>query len=473
MTTLKYLGAAAAGAALMLFASVTIAPANGAPAVTPVAASPAIVIAGQPVTSLAPIIKRAGPAVVNIAARGTQAMPNNPFYDDPFFRRFFGVPPQRREREVQSQGSGVIVDAAKGYIVTNHHVVDGAAEIRVTLQDERSFPAKLVGADERTDLAVIKIEGGNLKALPLADSDKLEVGDFVIAIGNPFGLAHTVTSGIVSGLGRRGLNAENYEDFIQTDAAINPGNSGGALIDLSGNLVGINAAIISRSGGNMGIGFAIPVNMVRNVMGQLIEHGSVERGVLGIIGGDVPEAVAETLGVKGRGGALVNQVTPGGGADKAGVQAGDVVVAIDGKAIAGMGELRNRIGLMRKGQKVKLGLIRDGKPLNLTATIMGMEASATSGAAAHEKLSGASFGEIDERSPFYGRLKGAMVLAVEPGSNADTRGRLEAGDVIVAVNRRAISGVAELNRALKSLDPNAAFLLEIRRGNMRMVFTVQ
>ncbi len=432
--------------------------------------------AAVPITSLpaslAPIITLAGPAVVNIAARGTQQAPNNPYYDDPFFRRFFGVP-QPREREVASQGSGVIIDAKKGYIITNHHVVDGATEIRVTLQDERSFSAKLVGSDERTDVAVIQIIAPNLKALPLADSDQLEVGDFVIAIGNPFGLDHTVTSGIVSGLGRRGLNAENYEDFIQTDAAINPGNSGGALIDLAGNLVGINAAIISRSGGNMGIGFAIPVNMVRNVMNQLIEHGAVERGVLGIVGGDVPPELADDLGVKGRGGALVNQVAPSGGAEKAGVQAGDVLVAVDGKAVAGMSELRNRIGLLRKGQKVKLDLIRDGKPLSLTATILGAETAAVTDGAVHEKLAGASFGEIDERSPFYGRLKGAMVLAVVPDSNAARRGKLEAGDVIVAVNRRAISGVADLTRMLKGLDPNAVFLLELRRSNLRMVYSVQ
>jgi serine protease Do/serine protease DegQ len=458
-------------AALFGALAATAAPA-AKPMVTPVSASPAIMIAGQPVTSLAPIIKLAGPAVVNIASRGTQQMQANPFYDDPFFRRFFGVP-QPREREVQSQGSGVIVDAKKGYIVTNHHVVEGATEIRVTLQDERSFTATLVGSDERTDLAVIKIDAGNLKSLPLADSDQLEVGDFVIAIGNPFGLDHTVTSGIVSGLGRRGLNAENYEDFIQTDAAINPGNSGGALIDLRGNLVGINAAIISRSGGNMGIGFAIPVNMVRSVMGQLIEHGSVERGVLGILGGDLSPEVAETLGVKGGGGALVNQVTAGGGAEKAGVQAGDVVVAVDGKAVASMGELRNRVGLMRKGQKVKLDVIRDGKALALTATIMGAESLAVTDGAVHPKLAGASFGEIDERSPFYGRLKGAMVVAVDPGSNAATRARLEPGDVIVAVNRRPVVGVADLAKAMQSIDANAAFLLELRRGNMRMVFSVQ
>ena len=453
MKCMKFLGAALFGAALSFSAHAAV----------PVASLPG---------SLAPIIKLAGPAVVNIAARGTQQAPNNPYYDDPFFRRFFGVP-QPREREVASQGSGVIIDAKKGYIITNHHVVDGATEIRVTLQDERSFSAKLVGSDERTDVAVIQIIAGNLKALPLADSDQLEVGDFVIAIGNPFGLDHTVTSGIVSGLGRRGLNAENYEDFIQTDAAINPGNSGGALIDLAGNLVGINAAIISRSGGNMGIGFAIPVNMVRNVMNQLIEHGSVARGVLGIVGGDVPPELADDLGVKGRGGALVNQVAPGGGAEKAGVQAGDVLVAVDGKAVAGMSELRNRIGLLRKGQKVKLDLIRDGKPLAVTATILGAETAAVTDGAVHEKLAGASFGEIDERSPFYGRLKGAMVLAVVPDSNAARRGKLEAGDVIVAVNRRAISGVADLTRMLKGLDPNAVFLLELRRGNLRMVYSVQ
>jgi len=451
-------------AALLLFGSALPTP---APAALPAQ------VGGQPLPTLAPTIKLAGPAVVNIATRGTQTAPYNPFYDDPFFRRFFGAPAQPRERETSSLGSGVIVDAQRGYILTNHHVVAGADEIRVVLQDERSFTAKLVGSDERTDLAVIQIEAKGLKGLPLGDSDALEVGDFVVAIGNPFGLDHTVTSGIVSGLGRRGLNEENYEDFIQTDAAINPGNSGGALIDLRGNLVGINTAIISRSGGNMGIGFAIPVNMARNVMQQLIEHGAVERGLLGVTGQDVPPELADDLGVTGRGGALISAVSPGGGAEKAGVQAGDVIVALDGKTIAGMDELRNRIGLLRKGQKVRLDLVRDGRPVVLAATISaGPELAATGTAAPHKKLAGAALAEVDERSPYFGRLKGVMVVSVADDSNAARRARIAPGDLITAVNRKPVANLADLRRALAGLGDDAVFALSIRRGNMSLFITV-
>jgi Do/DeqQ family serine protease len=492
VNSLKLVTAAFAGAlaALVLLPFVQPAPADAAPAASPAPApAPAPVAApkptpvgnalpaqvqGQRLPSLAPIIKQAGPAVVGIATRGTQAAPYNPFMDDPFFRRFFGAPPQQpRERETRSQGSGVIVDAAKGYVVTNHHVVEGADEIAVSLQDGRTLKAKLVGSDERTDLAVVQVPAGKLTALALGDSDRLEVGDFVIAIGNPFGLDHTVTSGIVSALGRRGLNEENYEDFIQTDAAINPGNSGGALIDLDGRLIGINAAIISRSGGNMGIGFAIPVDMVKSVMQQLIAHGEVQRGMLGVTTTDVPPELAADLGVPDGAGAVVNSVTPESAAAKAGIQPGDVIVAVDGKPVAGSAELRNRIGLLRTGQKVKVDLVRDGKARSVTATIAKLDPEAVAAAESlHAKLAGAAFGEIDERSPFYGRLKGVLVLAVEPDSNAARRARLQAGDVITGVNRRPVNNLAEFQRAMGALPDEAVFALNIRRGNMTMFVTV-
>ena len=429
-------------------------------------------VAGRALPSLSPIIKKAGPAVVGIATRGTQAVPYNPFYDDPLFRRFYGAPPQQRERETQSLGSGVIVDAAMGYVVTNNHVVEGANEITVGLNDGRSLKAKLVGRDERTDLAVVQIPAKDLKAIPFADSDVVEVGDFVIAIGNPFGLDHTVTSGIVSALGRRGLNEDNFEDFIQTDAAINPGNSGGALIDLDGKLIGINTAIISRSGGNMGIGFAIPANMVREVMQQLIQDGSVKRGMLGVQIGDLNPQLAKELGVTQGYGAVVASVAPGSAAAKAAIQSGDVIVTLDGKSVQNGSELRNRVGLMRAGQKVKVELVRDGKPVTVTATIAPLDALAQGSEAPHSKLAGAQFAEIDERSPFFGRLKGVLVTAVEPNSNAVRRAGLQPGDIITGVNRRAVANLADFQRVMKGFNDDAVFALSIRRGNLSMFVTV-
>jgi len=463
------------------FAALVLLPSAAAPAVAPTPAQKPVPVSAvlpsqandKRLPSLAPVIKQAGPAVVGIATRGSQPAPYNPFMDDPFFRRFFGAPPQQRERETQSQGSGVIVDADKGYVVTNHHVVEGANEITVSLQDGRSLKAKLVGSDERTDLAVVQVPAGKLAAIALGDSDSLEVGDFVVAIGNPFGLDHTVTSGIVSALGRRGLNEENYEDFIQTDAAINPGNSGGALIDLDGKLVGINAAIISRSGGNMGIGFAIPVNMVRGVMNQLIANGEVSRGMLGVITSDLPSELAGELGVPDGQGAVVNSVTPDSAAAKAGILPGDVVVAIDGKAIGSSAELRNRIGLARTGQKVKVDLVRDGKPRAVTATLTKLAPEVVAQTeAVHPKLAGAAFGDIDERSPYYGRLKGVLVTGVEGNSNAARRARLQSGDVITGVNRRPVANLAEFQRLIRSQPDDAVFALTIRRGNMNLFFTV-
>src|SRR6202521_4068094 len=290
------------------------------------AASPAPLDAA-PMPSLAPMVKRVSPSVVNIATRGTikEQPGRNPLLDDPFFRRFFDTPPDSkpRERQFQSAGSGVIVDAKNGYIITNHHVVENASEITITLLDNRSFSAKVIGSDEGADVAVLQAKQPNLIAMALGDSTRLEVGDYVVAIGNPFGLQHTVTAGIVSALGRTGINPDGYEDFIQTDASINPGNSGGALVNLRGELVGINSAILSRSGGNIGIGFAIPVNMVKDVMDQLIKYGQVKRGVLGVnIYGVTPD-IAKEFGLTESGGALVAGGAQGSAADRAGVKTGD------------------------------------------------------------------------------------------------------------------------------------------------------
>src|SRR5277367_4003945 len=285
-----------------------------------------------PMPSLAPMVKRVSPSVVNIATRGTikEQPGRNPLLDDPFFRRFFDTPPDARphERQFRSAGSGVIVDAKNGYIITNHHVVENASEITITLLDNRTFTAKVIGSDEGADVAVLQAKQPNLIAMALGDSAKLEVGDYVVAIGNPFGLQHTVTAGIVSALGRTGINPDGYEDFIQTDASINPGNSGGALVNLRGELVGINSAILSRSGGNIGIGFAIPVNMVKGVMEQLIKYGQVKRGVLGVQLYNVTPDIAKEFGLTETTGALVAGVAQGSAADRAGIKTGDIIVSL-------------------------------------------------------------------------------------------------------------------------------------------------
>lgn len=327
----------------------------------------------SPLPSLAPMVKRVSPAVVNIATRGEveEQAPHNPLMDDPFFRRFFDIPSESepRRRQFQSAGSGVIVDAANGYIITNFHVIENADAITVTLLDDRSFPAKIIGIDKGADLALLQARQPDLVALTLGDSARLEVGDFVVAIGNPFGLQHTVTAGIVSALGRSGINPGGYEDFIQTDASINPGNSGGALVDLRGELIGINSAILSGSGGNIGIGFAIPVNIVKSVMGQLIQFGQVRRGVLGVNIYDVTAEVAREYGLPEHSGAWVANVAQGSPAERAGVAKGDIITSLNGIRMKGAGQLRNAIGLLRVGDQVQIDLLHDGKARRVNALI--------------------------------------------------------------------------------------------------------
>lgn len=426
---------------------------------------------GTPLPSLAPVVKKTAPAVVNIATRGSvEVRGGNPFLDDPFFRRFFDMPDQpRQRRQTQSAGSGVIVNAAEGLVLTNAHVIEGAEEISVTLQDDRTFNAEVVGADRASDVALLRIPADRLVELKMADSGRIEVGDFVVAIGNPFGLGHTVTSGIVSALGRSGINPDGYEDFIQTDASINPGNSGGALVNLRGELVGVNSAILSRGGGNIGIGFAIPSNMARSVMDQLLEFGEVRRGLLGVTILTITPDIAEAYDIKESQGALVSQVMPESAAERAGVKVGDVIRSVDGKSISNANDLRNTIGLKRSGDTVELEIIRDKRKRTIKAKL-GEQASQVQVAAQdiHPGLQGAELETLDASSPRYEGEVGVLVANVAPGSPAAQRG-LRPGDVIIGVNRRKVSNLGELQQAAQG----QALLLNIRRGNANLILPIR
>jgi len=418
---------------------------------------------GKEVPTLAPLVENVSPAVVNISTKGTSEVPRPPLFDDPFFKRFFGDRIPQEQRETQAVGSGVIVDAKQGYLLTNHHVIDKADEVMVTLKDRRQLKAKVVGSDPDTDVAVLKVDPVDLKAVPLADSTEVAVGDYVVAIGNPFGLGQTVTAGIVSALGRSGLGIEGYEDFIQTDASINPGNSGGALINLKGELVGINTAIIAPGGGNIGIGFAIPINMARQVMDQLITHGEVQRGRIGVQIQDLTPELAEAFKVDVKSGAVVSQVTAGSPAEKAGVKAGDVIVKVNGEPIDNSADLRNTIGLMRIGEKVAVSLIRDGKTIDLEMVVGEIkEASAEAVGKAVPKLEGATFSAIPESSPLYGKVDGIIVASVEPGSPA-ARAGLAKDDVITSVNRKPVKTPDEFMKA--ATEGSGPLLLNVRRGD--------
>jgi Do/DeqQ family serine protease len=422
------------------------------------AAVPAPVADAAPMPSLAPMVKRVSPAVVNIATRGTMKedpSQRNPLLDDPFFRRFFDVPPDARprERQFQSAGSGVIVDAKNGYIITNYHVVENATEITITLLDNRTFSAKVIGSDEGADVAVLQAKQPNLVAMTLGDSTRLEVGDYVVAIGNPFGLQHTVTAGIVSALGRTGINPDGYEDFIQTDASINPGNSGGALVNLRGELVGINSAILSRTGGNIGIGFAIPVNMVKGVMDQLIKYGQVKRGVLGVNIYNVTPDIAKEFGLTESSGALVAGVVQGSAAERAGVKTGDIITSINGVTMKDATELRNTIGMLRIGDKVEIGMLRDGKPLKVTALIA-ERGDATNAADISKGLEGAEFGDAPDGG-------GVLVKSIQEGSPAEKNG-LRPNDLIVAVGRTPVTNSKTFKEAAKNAN---VLVLSLRRGS--------
>jgi serine protease Do/serine protease DegQ len=422
-----------------------------------------------PMPSLAPMVKRVSPSVVNIATRGTikDRSGRNPLLDDPFFRRFFDAPPDARprERQFQSAGSGVIVDAKNGYIITNHHVIENATEITITLLDNRTFSAKVIGSDDGADVAVLQVKQPNLVAMSLGDSAKLEVGDYVVAIGNPFGLQHTVTAGIVSALGRTGINPEpgGYEDFIQTDASINPGNSGGALVNLRGELVGINSAILSGSGGNIGIGFAIPVNMVRSSMDQLIKYGQVKRGILGVQLYSITADIAKEFGLTETTGALVAGVAPGSSAERAGIKTGDIIVSLNGVTMKSSGELRNAIGMLHVGDKVDVGLLRDGQPRKVTALI-GERAEVESGnlAEMNKGLEGAELADAPDGG-------GVVVNKVQEASAAAQSG-LRAGDVIVAVGRTPVTNMRSFREAVKGA---SVLVLRVRRGSETLLLPVR
>ena len=421
----------------------------------------------QALPTLAPMLEKATPAVVNIATESRLA--RNPLLDDPFFRRFFNIPEQPLERKAQSVGSGVVVDARRGYVITNHHVVDGVDTITVTLRDGRKLNAKVIGSDRESDVAVIQIPSGNLTALPLADSDALRVGDFVVAIGNPFGLGQTVTSGIISALGRSGLGIQGYEDFIQTDASINPGNSGGALVNLRGELVGINTAIIAPGGGNVGIGFAIPSNMVSRLMNQIIAHGSVRRGQLGVSAQDLTPDLARAFNIPANQGAIIAQVSPRSAAARAGLKEGDVVLGINGRPIRDGGALRNAIGLLEIGESVRLEILRDGKPQTIDAKIGEYVAARVEGETLNPRLTGATFEDIGPNSPLAGRVQGVIIATVESGSPA-ARAGLRKNDAIIGVNHQAISNTAELKQLAAASD---RLLLNLVRGREELLLVLR
>lgn len=422
--------------------------------------------------TLAPMLERVVPGVVNISTRARVRLQQNPLLSDPFFGRFFefeGIPQQR---ETQSMGSGVIVDAKAGYVVTNYHVIQEAEEILVTLNDGRRFSGELVGLDSEVDLAVLKITPERLTAVPFGDSSRLRVGDFVVAIGNPFGLGQTVTSGIVSALGRSGLGIEQYEDFIQTDASINLGNSGGPLVNLQGELVGVNTAIVggSGSGGNIGIGFAIPSNMTQAIMTQLIEYGEVRRGQLGVELQDLSPKLAQAFGLQLSGGAVVVRVQPGSPAAAAGLRAGDVVTALNGRPIRNASALRNAIGILRVGTAVTLDTVRNGRRRSVRTVLVEPERSIMDAGQVSERLAGAMFGPLRPGYPLAGRIEGVAVEQVEQGSPAWVAG-LRQGDVITAINRQTVSSVAEVSAAVARF-PNR-LLLNIVRGDTALFLVIR
>ncbi|BDU19963.1 Do family serine endopeptidase [Dyella sp. GSA-30] len=410
---------------------------------------------GQPLPSLAPMLEKVTPAVVNISTK-TRVKVRDPFFDDPVFRQMFGLNGGARERVEQSLGSGVIVDAAKGYVLTNNHVVGGADDISVTLQDGRNFKGKLIGTDPETDVAVVQIQGTDLKALPLANSDQLRVGDFVVAVGDPFGLGQTATSGIVSALRRSGLGNSGYQNFIQTDASINPGNSGGALVNLRGELVGINTMIFSPSGGNVGIGFAIPTNLSSEVMQQLIAHGKVSRGTLGIDTQEITPRIAQVLGLKSSEGVVVTRVSNGSVADQADVQTGDVITAVDGKPLRNPQDLRNSEGLLPVGSSVKLTVTRGGTPRDITLKLTPEKLATLDGGKLDARLVGVTFSELPQNLRSQG-VAGVQIASVAKGSRAEQSG-LKQGDILLGIGNLRVTSLNTMQR-LAGVNPRQLLLV--------------
>jgi len=425
-------------------------------------------IDGKPFPTLAPILKSINPAVVNISTFSAAKTRTNPLLNDPFFRRFFDLPelpesdqqvPRKRQ---QSAGSGVIVDAREGIVITNYHVVREADEVHVALIDGRSFKAEVVGSDPDLDIAILVIEADDLTEIEFADSSLLEVGDFVIAIGNPFGLGQTVTTGVVSALGRSGLGIEGYENFIQTDASINPGNSGGALVNLAGQLVGINTAIISPAGGNVGIGFAIPTNMARASMEQIIEHGEVRRGQIGVSIQDITPDLREAFNLgKGQFGVLVAKVLEDSPASRAGLRAGDIILSVDGNNTRTSAQLRSRIGVKSIGDKVAIRLLRDDRELTLSVEIGPAKTRVSTSEELHPLLQGLRL----ENNP---QGEGVQVLDVAPNSSAAYSG-LRPGDIIVGANRRRVTDIESLEQALRLDDSSVLLHIERNGGSLFIV----
>ncbi|KAF1717091.1 heat-shock protein [Pseudoxanthomonas yeongjuensis] len=437
-----------------------------APAVIPAASgSLPAAVNGQPMPSLAPMLQRVMPAVVNVYSRQTVKLrsPMGPFADDPIFRRMLGIPDMPRERVQQSLGSGVIIDAKNGYIITNHHVIENADGVSVTLSDGRSVEAEFKGSDPDTDVALIRIPPGNLTEIPLADSSALSVGDFVVAVGNPFGLGQTVTSGIVSAVGRSGIRGLGYQNFIQTDASINPGNSGGALVNLQGQLVGINTASFNPQGsmaGNIGLGFAIPSNLARSVVEQLKANGVVTRGTLGLESQTLTPQIAQGMGLDDVRGAAVTRIYAGSGAAAAGLKIGDVIVAANGERIDSAESLHNYEGLQPVGSALTLQVRRDGKPLTLRAMLK-EQPQALAGATLDPRLAGASFADLPESLRSSG-LSGVLVKDVGRGSRA-AQNRLQPGDIVLEATTGEFDDLSGFQASFARKPEQ--LVLAIRRGN--------
>jgi len=410
---------------------------------------------GQEMPSLAPMLELTMPAVVNISTTKQIRIMENPLLRDPFFRHFFQLPRQQRRQQQNSLGSGVIIDSQRGYIVTNHHVIDKADKITVTLTDGRQLNATLLGTDPAADVAVIQISADHLTQLPIADSNQLRVGDFVVAIGNPFGLGQTVTSGIISALGRNGLGIEGYEDFIQTDASINPGNSGGALVNLRGEFIGMNTAILAPSGGNVGIGFAIPANMVMTLKTSLVKHGKVKRGLLGITTQDLTHQLIKALNLNNTHGAIVSKVTHHSPAEKAGLKPGDIILSINHQTIKNSHQIRNMIGLLSIGSEVLIDILRGNKRQQLTATIGKLQRTTLKGKYLHKTLTGTLLASTQKET-----VEGVVFVKIKPDSYAWFSG-LRPNDIIVSANQYRVRNLQQLKQVI---DPHRPLLINIQRG---------